>query len=140
MPLPGNGLIKSKIDGRAFAELVRRRTVPGEKAHVICERVGAMGGKDNAVQIQASLARTLGAIEAVLECLRMPPEMVSPVKWKGAFGLVNPKWKDTERKAKSLEVARRLYPALADTSLRLAKSHNRAEAVLIAHWGFRELA
>lgn len=140
MPLPGAGLVQRKIDGRAFVELLRRHTVPGEKVRVFVEQVGTMGGKNNAVQTQGSLMRTLGAIEAVLECMRMAPVMVSPQTWKQSYGLINPKWKDAERKKCSVQKARDLYPSLAGTSLRLAASHNRAEAILIAHWGQLEHA
>lgn len=128
--LPGNGLVTRKIDGRAFAELLRRYTVAGEPVQVFLEQVSTMGGKNNAVQTQGSLMRTLGAIEAVLECMRMPPTMVYPQKWKGWYGL----GKD---KAAALDKARGLYPALATSTLKLAKHHNRAESLLIAHWGLR---
>lgn len=128
--LPGNGLVTRKIDGRGFVELLRRHTVPGEPVQVYLEQVNTMGGKNNAVQTQGSLMRTLGAIEAVLECMRMAPNMVYPQKWKRFYGL------DADKK-KALTVARELYPALSGTTLKLAKSHNRAEALLIAHWGMR---
>lgn len=133
MPLPGNGLVTRKIDGRALVELLRRHTIPGEPVRVYCEQVSTMGGKNNAVQTQGSLMRTLGAIEAVLECMRMAPEMVQPRKWKGFYAL-------GAEKAASLEKARALYPNLASSTLRLVKHHNRAEAVLIAHWGQRTTA
>jgi hypothetical protein len=133
MPLPGNGLVTRKIDGRALVSIIRANVPPGEVVQVFCEQVGTMGGKDNAVQTQGSLMRTLGAIEAVLECMRMAPEMVSPQRWKGFYGLGS-------KKGESLDRARSLYPSLASISLRLAKHHNRAESVLIAHWGLRNKA
>ena len=127
MPLPGNGLISRKVDGRALAQLIRRNVPIGETATVFCEQVNTMGGKDNAVQTQGSLMRTLGAIEAVLECMGMAPTMLSPQKWKRFYGL------DADKK-KALATARALYEA---APLSLAKHHNRAEAILIGHWGLR---
>lgn len=133
MQLPGDGMVTRKIDGRALVELLRRHTVPGEPVQVFLEQVGTMGGKNNAVQTQGSLMRTLGAIEAVLECLRMPPQMVYPQKWKAFYAL-------DKNKAAALAKARLLYPAMSGTSLKLAKHHNRAESILIAHWGLRTTA
>lgn len=137
MALPGSGLVRNKIDGRALAKLVLMNVPPGEKALVFCEQVSTMGGKNNAVQTQGSLMRTLGAIEAVFECLRMAPSMVHPQKWKRWYGLLDSKQTDSERKKASLLKAHALYPDTTDTSLRLAKHHNRAEALLIAHWALR---
>ena len=128
MGLPGNGLVKRKVDGRAFAQLLREMVPAGESALVMVEQVRVMGGKNNAVQTQGSLMRTLGALEAVLEVLRMPPTMLEPQTWKRFYGL------GSDKKA-SLELARRLYPTAV---LHLAKHHNRAEAVLLAHYGLRK--
>lgn len=130
MPLPGNGLITKKIDGRALAALIRKNVPPGETAEAYLEQVSTMGGKNNAVQTQGSLMRSLGAIETVLECLGYRPTMLAPQKWKRFYDL------DADKK-RSLEVARALYK---DAPLQLAKHHNRAEALLIAHWGLRKKA
>lgn len=125
--LPGKGMITKRIDGRSLAVLIRRRVQDGHQheARAFVEQVGAMGGKDNAVQIQASLGRSLGAIEAVFECLGIPFEMVQPKAWKGFYGL----GKD---KKQSLRIARELY---GDAPLHLAKHDGRAESLLIAHYG-----
>jgi hypothetical protein len=127
VPLPGNGLVKRRIDSRSLADIVRHHVPAGEPVVVRMEQVGAMGGKNNAVQTQVSLGRTLGAIESVLELLRMPPVMVQPQAWKKFYGL-------GRDKAEAMACARRLYP---EVPLRLAKHHNRAEALLIAHHGLR---
>lgn len=135
MELPGNGMIRRKIDGLALAQLLRIHAPLDEDAAAFLEQVGVMGGpkgKTNALQIQGSLCRTLGAIEAVLECFRRPPTMVQPQVWKRSYGLAADK-----------ELARAkagaLYPALA-ADLKRVKDHNRAEAVLIAHYGVRRIA
>ncbi|MGJ7611126.1 MULTISPECIES: hypothetical protein [unclassified Variovorax] len=130
MPLPGDGLITKKIDGRALVTLIRKNVPIGEMAEAYLEQVNTMGGKNNAVQTQGSLMRSLGAIETVLECLGYKPTMLGPQKWKRFYGL------DADKK-KALEKARVLYP---DAPLSLVKHHNRAEAVLIAHWGLRKRA
>lgn len=123
--LPGNGMVKRKVDSLALARLVRQHCPASEQAMVMCEAVRAMGGKNNAVQTQGSLMRTLGAIEAVFEVLRFPWQIVEPQAWKRFYGLGSDK-------AASLATARALYPG---APLKLAKHHNRAEALLIAHYG-----
>lgn len=123
--LPGNGMVKRKVDGLALARLVRNHCPAAESATVVCEAVRAMGGQNNAVQTQGSLMRTLGAIEAVFEVLRFPWQIVEPQTWKRFYGL-------GADKAASMNTARTLYPT---APLKLAKHHNRAEALLIAHYG-----
>lgn len=137
-PLEGNGLIKRRIQGRALGLLLRSLHPAGEDAVVYLEQVGAMGGKDNSVQSQASLAGTYTGIRCVLDVLQMRQVLVSPQTWKRAFNLMRVKGeKEAAYKGRHLELARRMYP---DADLRLAAHHNRAEAVLIAHFGMLEIA
>ncbi|CAB5675666.1 hypothetical protein [Comamonas aquatica] len=135
MPVPGAGpkaLVKRKIDGRALCQLLLKHCPASEgSAQVVLEQVHARGD-GNALQTQASLLRSLGAIETVLECLKYPIRYVSPQSWKRAYGL-------GPDKNKALETARSLYPG-AQADLKRQKDHNRAEAVLLAHWGRGELA
>lgn len=134
MPIPGVGpkaMVQKKIDGRALVKALRLHCPAGEPVSASIEAVNVMGGKNNAVQTQGSLLRTLGAIEAVLECLGWAPAYANPQTWKRGFGLIDSDLSDTERKRKALECARRLYPQCSDIAR--AKDHNRAEAILIAH-------
>lgn len=128
--LPGNGLVKRRVDGLALGRLLRRFIPAGEVATVLVEQVRAMGGQNNAVQTQFSLGRTLGAIEVTLDLLRLQADMIEPQRWKKFYGLGSDK-------AESLRLARQLYE---HAPLKLAKHHNRAEALLIAHCGMRTLA
>lgn len=136
MPVPGAGpkaLVKNKIDGRALCQLLLKHCPASEgKPRVFLEKVSTMGGANNAVQTQGSLMRSLGAIETVVECLNFPMEQVAPQSWKKQFGIGSDK-------AKALETARKLHPEAAN-DVRLAKHHNRAEAVLLAHYGLLEVA
>jgi Holliday junction resolvasome RuvABC endonuclease subunit len=125
--LSGSGLIRRRIDGGALARALRDYCPIGEPRVVAIEAVRTMGGKNNAVQTQGSLMRTLGAIEAVLEVLRLSFDSVEPQVWKGFYGL-------GASKKESMQKALTLYP---DAPLRLAEHHNRAEALLIAHWMLR---
>lgn len=128
MALEGNGMVKRKVDGLALARLARNHCPAVEGVTVVCEALRAMPG--NAIQTQGSLMRSFGAIEAVFEVLRFPVMLVDPQTWKRHFGLKSDK-------AASLEVARRLYPQC--NAIARAKDHNRAEALLIAHWGLKHL-
>lgn len=141
MAIPGVGegaMVQRKIDGRAFCALLLKHCPPGEKPMAVIEAVNVMGGKNNAIQTQGSLLRSLGALEAVMECLRWPLKYVPPQKWKRVYGLIDSNLTDTQRKAKAMECARRLYPQCNEIAR--AKDHNRAESLLIAHWMRMEAA
>lgn len=81
-------------------------------------------------QTIASQFDTFGALRAVLA--RYGDSLiVNPRDWKKIYGLGNDK-------SASRACAQRLYPALA-LDLHRVKDHNRAEAVLIAHYGLKEM-
>jgi len=139
MAIPGIGpdaMVQRKIDAKAFLHQLLQHIPVGEVGRVCIESVGTMGGKNNAVQTQGSLLRSLGTIEAVMECSRMPLEYVAPQTWKRHYGLLCSGDSPTRRKAIARACAHRLYPDCPD--LARVKDHNRAEAILIAHWLMRE--
>jgi hypothetical protein len=137
-PLEGNGLIRRRIQGRELGLLIRKLSPAGESVAVFLEQVGAMGGKNNAIQTQASLAGTFLGIRCVLDVLQLNAHLVQPQKWKTHFGLKRiPDEKDSAYKARHVALARTLYP---DAPLPLAKDHNKAEALLIAHYGLKAVA
>lgn len=142
MRIPGVGpaaKVQEKIDGRALVRLLRQHCPATDpKPVAVIEAVGTMGGRNNAVQTQGSLLRTLGAVETVLECLGWEPEYANPQTWKRKFGLIDSELKPAQRKRKARECAQRLYPHCSDIAR--AKDHNRAEAILIAHWKRLEVA
>ncbi len=136
MQIPGAGpqaLVQRKVDAHALCRLLLEHCPAGEgKPHVVMESVRAMGGKNNSVQTQGSLLRTLGALEAVVECLGWAPVYVEPRRWKAMFGL-------GPDKKQSLEVVRKLYPD-SEAYFRRVRDHNRSESVLIGHWYMRTVA
>jgi hypothetical protein len=135
MPIPGVGpqaLVQSKLDGVEFKRLLLANCPAGEPVRAVIEAVGTMGGKNNAIQTQGSLLRTLGAIETVLELLGTKPTYAHPQTWKKHFGLIDSKLSDRERKAKATECARRLFPGRAEFAR--VKDHNRAESALLGLW------
>lgn len=142
MPIPGVGpkaMVQRKLDAHALCRLLLQHCPASEgKPTVVIESVSTMGGKNNAVQTQGSLLRTLGALESVVECLRFPVNYAAPQTWKRFYGLIDSELTDTERKRKAMECARRLYPTCAEIGR--AKDHNRAESILLAHWHMRKSA
>jgi len=70
--------------------------------------------------------RGYGAWEALCWATTPNFQIVSPRKWKKALGL-------TTDKEKSRKLAIKLYPKMEEM-LRRKKDHNRAEALLLAHY------
>lgn len=142
MPIPGVGptaKVKTKIDGRALRRLLLESCPADEPVSAVIEGVGVLPSdrKNNAVQTQGSLMRTLGAVECVLETLGLDVAYASTTTWKKFYGLISPSLTPVQRKRISLDKVRQLYP---DAPVKRAKDHNRAEAVLIAHWHLRHAA
>lgn len=129
----GTGRTVRKIDGLALAKLLRRFVPAGEACLVVLEDVHVMPSKKSGSAANTSLMHSKGVIEGVLAVLRMQTELVNSRKWKGLYGL------DADKKA-SLEKARALYPVLAKSRLARVADHNRAEGLLLAHYGKVKLA
>ncbi len=129
VPLEGGGTVTRRVHGPALASMVRANCAKGEPILVFLEDISA-GGRDSSAQTVGSQYRTRGTIECVIEMLGLQFTAVSPQRWKGLYGFGKDK-KD------ALAIARELYPALEGDALRLAKHHNRAEAMLIARWGLK---
>lgn len=127
LDLPGAGLVRRRVDGLALARMLRSMVPAGHACLVVIEDVQAMGG--SAVQTMGSMMRSVGSTEAAVEILRMPIKRALPRTWKKFYGLAS-------EKADSLRIARELYPT---APLKLAKHHNRAEALLLAHYGQAKL-
>jgi hypothetical protein len=121
------GRTQRKIDPRGLAELLRQMVPADEACMVVLEDVHAMPGGKSGSSANTSLMHSKGVIEGVLGVLRFRVELVSSRRWKGLYGL-------NAEKAASLRVARTLYPSLGGLLAR-QKDHNRAEALLLAHFG-----
>lgn len=136
--VPGDGYVKKRIDGRGLFELVRSSTERGQPMRVFCEEVNAMGSQNKAIQTQAALLATMRAIEAVFDIIGAPCQLVLPQRWQGFYGLQGKKAEDRARGAlpQALLKCHDLYPDSREF-LSLVGHHNKAEALLIAHWGRR---
>ena len=125
--LSGAGMVKRRIDGHKLGQQVRSWCPVGDRVVVAIEALRTVGWRGNAAQTQDSLMRTVGAIEGVLDMLRLPFRSVEPQVWKGFYGI-------GASKREALHKALVLYP---DAPVRLMADHNKAEALLIAHWALR---
>jgi hypothetical protein len=133
VPVPGNGTVKKRVHGPGLYDILLANCPADEPCIELIENVAmSMGGQGSSSQTQGSQMQTFGTIQCCVELLGVQPTLIGAKKWKSFFGL------DSDKK-KSIECARRLWPELAKSDLKLAKSHNRAESLLIAQFGLRNL-
>lgn len=130
LPVAQSGSVKWIDGGKFLTMLFKARD--GEPARVFVEQTGPM--PKLGIMAANSKGLTLGSVLAVVQVAQLPIELVSPMRWKRALGLLMPKATDTEKKAASLQRARLLFPK---AKLDRAMDHNRAEAMLLAHWAHR---
>lgn len=138
LPTVPDGAKSRRLDGRGIVLLMRTLIPAGHQAQLVIEdvRPRPMGNGNragNTIHSQGSLMRSRGIVEAVADILRVDLVTVQPQTWKRHFGLLR------AEKAASLEMARKLYPGMA-ADLKRVKDHNRAEALLMAHWLLGEVA
>lgn len=135
-----NSMKRMRLSGYGLAQIVLDWSEPGARAHVFFENVqarpnghresGAVHG--NSMQSQGGLMRSRGIVESALECMRCVIHPVHPQTWKNFYHLGGAA-KDASR-----GMAVRLYPAAASLLAR-KKDINRAEALLIAHYGLLQI-
>jgi hypothetical protein len=129
-----SGFVKRKVDGRhlgaILSDLVHGSGLSPDQCLVVLELVQSIGGKEKGGRVSTfSLAHTMGSVEAVVDAAGLPLKLIQPRTWKAALGL------GTEKTA-SRTLALTLYGKHdeVERSLARVKDHNRAEALLLAHW------
>jgi crossover junction endodeoxyribonuclease RuvC len=132
MPVMSNGKGKARVTQQvnpsALARLLSKLQLEDYLEHTLTayiENVSAMPGQG--VSSVFSFGHTLGTVQAVLATLNIPFFTIQPTAWKKAFNLLH-----TEKDA-ARTVAIRYYP---DAPLERKKDHNRADALLIARYGW----
>lgn len=129
-----------RIDGRSLAQHLAAAIPSGERVRVCIEALSSTGGWGrNSASTVGSQHLTQGTILCAVECLGLEVDYhVTPQDWKKFYGLGGKdKGQKPETARRAREIVTTFYPDLADFVLR-QKDHNRAEAVLIAHW-FRKV-
>jgi hypothetical protein len=130
LPTAGGGMIRRRLSAVGLSAQLRRLYASGYTECVVgMEDVHTFPGSRNAPQTQGSLMQSRGVIEAVVELAKLPLVLVGTHAWKSFYGLGSDK-------ADARSMAASLYPPLAHRFKRVA-DHNRAEAVLIAHFLWR---
>ncbi|MBB1599504.1 hypothetical protein [Variovorax sp. UMC13] len=133
--------VERRICGLQLARLLREHAPVSIGGRVYLEELHARAG-GGGMQQMGSMMKTVGIILGSIDCTRLPVTQVTPQRWKKFFGLIDKpslgvvKKTDAQRKAASLTKARELFPALQG-DLKRAKDDGRAEALLIAQWGWR---
>jgi crossover junction endodeoxyribonuclease RuvC len=97
----------------------------GRQAHVVIEESQPMPGQG--VRSMFTIGLGLGVWLGILATLGFPYSRVRPATWKRSLGL-------TRDKEQARLRAQQLFP---QADLRHKKHHNRAEAILLAHYGQR---
>jgi hypothetical protein len=98
----------------------------GAQVHVVIEEAQAMPGQGTRSMFTIGLG--MGVWLGILGALGLAHTRVRPVVWKQALKL------GKDKEAARLR-AMQLFPR---ADLRLKKHHNRAEALLLAYWGWQQ--
>ena len=118
--------VKNTINASALFTKLQTVRSGGSGVVAYLESVASMPGQG--VSSMFSMGHTLGSIASVLACLQIPYVMVRPQEWKKALGLL----RADKNLSRALAVQR--FPE-ASQWLERVKDHNRAESLLIAHYG-----
>ena len=126
--IPGKRMVRRRINARGLLDLIRGFVPIGEKALVLIEDIHTMPSARNSPQSQGSLMHSLGVVQTVIELARHELTSVSPQTWKRHYGLIG------KTKTDGLVIARTLYPGQVHM-LKRVMDHNRADSLLLAHYG-----
>ena len=126
--------VKRRVDGKAIMDMLRQLAPAGEAAVVTIELVEGRG--DNGRSSLMSTAETYGVLRAAIEIAQIRYVEVRSYDWKKPMGLMGKGApKGLEAKEAARQMAIKLMPELAGKIAR-KKDHNRAEAALIARYGY----
>jgi len=128
--IPGDQKVKRRLSGALLRKQIRSMVPVGVKTLAVIEQLHMRPGNGGAATF--SLGFNTGLIKGVLEAEGIDVVEVQPITWKGFYGLLG---KD---KRASIETAIKLCPELAYLLTR-QMDHNRAESLLLAHYGQRKL-
>jgi len=118
-------VVAGELSAHLLADIIRQYA----PTVAMVERVASMPGQGVASSFNFGVS--YGQARGVIGALSVPIHYVTPSKWKRHFGLSADK--DEARK-----LAINLFPACA-RSFERKKDHGRAEAALIARYGFETL-
>lgn len=106
-----------------------------DRSCALIERVHAIQGASNTSVFK--FGTNFGTWIGRLEALHIPYGFVAPGVWQKSMFKTAPKRTKkgkNDTKTMSLEVARRLFPTIANSHLLRKKDHGRSDAILIAEY------
>jgi crossover junction endodeoxyribonuclease RuvC len=135
----GQATIKTEVNAAGLAQILRGWTNGGaDDVLVVIERQSAKPTIIGGVRIPQggasifSTGDTYGVIRGVVAALTYPAEFVTAGQWKKHYELPGGREQKELARARAIQ----LYPA---ADLHRKKDHGRAEAILIARYGWDEL-
>lgn len=128
MPAGVLGTVKNQVNPAALAKMLRDITHGHDRNDVMVVTEKIDGYIDNKAAI-FSMGNSFGCVRGVVAALGLPLEIVRPQDWKKHYGLKKEKELARQR-------AIELYP---DQPLTRVADHNRAEALLLARYGWEKL-
>ena len=127
-----------RLDAPSFIKLLRTLIPVSEAGCVVTENVTVRRiAQRNAPVNFAGESTLVGlryAVHAACDIARIRLHFVAPQSWKAHYGITSDKTGQVAR-----EIAASLYPSQAHMLKRM-KDHNRADAVLLAHYGRNKLS
>ena len=128
MHSPRKGGVRNQVNCHAVKELLRGWLEPYDRneIHAVIELPIAFPGQQ--IQTVASSFLTAGHLEGVIQSMGLAHTLVSPAEWKKALNL-------TKSKEQARAAALRRWPDAASL-LKRVMDYNRAEALLIARYGY----
>jgi len=135
----GEGKVKQEVNASGLAAILRA-WVDGQAddVMVVIERASGRPTVINGMRIPQGSASvfstgdTYGTIRGVVAALGYPVQFVTPVSWKKHYVLPGGREQKELARARAIQ----LYPA---ADLARKKDHGRAEAILIARYGWEAL-
>jgi len=132
------GVVKNQVNAAALTQLLKGWLHDHDKNEflVVLEHQAPIRIKGKQPQGSSSvfsLGHTSGILEGVVVALGLSHQEVTPAVWKKALGLPG----GAKNKAVVRARAQRLYP---EAPLTRVMDHNRAEAIMIARWGYEAFA
>lgn len=134
----GLGTVKNQVNAAAVAQILKEWTRDYDRIAILVvlehqRPIHFPGQKPQGSSSIFSLGHTTGILEGVVVALGFPHREVTPSVWKKALELPG----GAKNKGVVRARAQRLYP---DAPLTRVMDHNRAEAIMIARYGYAEYA
>lgn len=125
-------ILRDEVDGTKLADIIRELAHLGDRAIATVEAQHQRPKDGKATGW--ILGPIAGVVDGVLATLGIPATKVEPARWKRALKVTKHKLETpSAAKRRAVTLAQTLYPSVDRQTLGLR--HDRAEALLLAHYG-----